>query len=192
MLALVGCSQTLQRQTCVALAKGVDYCLAPIPLGDQWQRSATQKAAINVADAHHELLTQVELDANSLTLVGLAPLGQALFTLIYDGETLTSEQSSLLGSEFKAEYLLALMQLIYWPEESVNAHLQGAILTSDNCDAPRCRKIYATNSESTNKLTPSALKRTLVEIEYSQKPLWQSEVLLQIPQANFELKISPL
>lgn len=185
-LLVSGCSQTLQRQTCVDLAKDVTYCLAPIPAGSQI-RSATQQVAINVNDSRHELLSQLELDREKLTLVGLAPLGQALFTLVFDGASLNSQQSMLLGDEFKAEYLLALIQLIYWPEEDVNAHLQGARLTSPECDAPRCRRIYATGNDAKADQQESILK-----IRFDKRDPWQAEVELAIPQAKFDLKITPV
>ena len=114
---LSACSHTVQRETCVALATDVSYCLAPIPAAsthDQWVHSISQKAEIKVNTSHHELITQFDINPNNLTLVGLAPLGQALFTLTYDGHTLNSQQSVLLGNDFKAEYLLAMIQLIYW------------------------------------------------------------------------------
>ncbi|AQS38477.1 Protein of unknown function (DUF3261) [Shewanella psychrophila] len=192
---LSACSQTFQRQTCVALAKEVNYCLAPIPLDETnqtWVRSATQKAGIKVDAAQHELMTQVEIDANELTLVGLAPLGQALFTLIYDGNTLTSEQSVLLGGEFKAEYLLALIQLIYWPEDTVNTHLQGAKLTSSDCGASRCRKIYAIGSNPSINVNTRTQNDSIVNIEYSHDDPWQAEIDLKIPQAKFELTLTPI
>ncbi len=185
-LLVSACSQTLQRQTCVALAKNVTYCLAPIPANSQ-VRSVTQQVAIHVNDSRHELLTQLELDREQLTLVGLAPLGQALFTLVFDGTELQSQQSMLLGDEFKAEYLLALIQLIYWPEEDVNAHLQGAKLTSPECDAPQCRRIYASGSDTKDNQQESILK-----IRFNKSDPWMAEVELAISQAKFELKITPI
>ena len=185
-LLVSACSQTLQRQTCVALAKDVNYCLAPIPPGSQ-ARSVTQQVAINVDNSRHELLSHLELDREQLTLVGLAPLGQALFTLVFDGASLNSQQSMLLGDEFKAEYLLALIQLIYWPLEDVNAHLQGARLTSPECNAPRCRRIYATGSDA--KIDQ---KESLLMIRFDKRDPWQAEVELTIPKAKFELKITPV
>lgn len=194
-IMLAGCSHTVQRETCVALAKDVSYCLAPIPLDgveDNWTRSVTQKAEIKVDTSRHELMTQLEIDPSNMTLVGLAPLGQALFTLIYDGQNLTSEQSILLGSEFKAEYLLAMIQLIYWPEETVNAHLRGAKIISIDCAAPSCRTIYANYDASLNVLSNRRHDDTVLNIEYSHKNKWQAEIKLDIPQANFELKITPI
>lgn len=173
------CSHTLQRQTCVALASNVSYCLAPIPAASQIH-SLTQQVSIQVDGAHHELLTQLELDKQNLTLVGLAPLGQALFTLTYDGNSLSSQQSVLLGDEFKAEYLLALIQLAYWPIEDVNPYLQGASLMTQSCDAAQCRTLYANQTQS------------IMQIRYDQQDPWKAEIQLAIPKAKFELKITPI
>lgn len=179
VLFTTACSHTLQRQTCVALASEVNYCLAPIPANSQIH-SLTQQVSIGVDEEHHELLTQLELDKQQLTLVGLAPLGQALFTLVFDGNTLSSQQSMLLGDEFKAEYLLALIQLAYWPVEDVNPHLQGASLVSQACDAARCRTIYANETQ------------LVLEISYDKIDPWSAVIELAIPQAKFKLKITPI
>ncbi|MBW8185676.1 DUF3261 domain-containing protein [Shewanella nanhaiensis] len=179
LLFTTACSHTLERQTCVALASEVNYCLAPIPANSQIH-SLTQQVSINVDEEHHELLTQLELDKQQLTLVGLAPLGQALFTLVFDGNTLSSQQNMLLGDEFKAEYLLALIQLAYWPMEDVNSYLQGANLVSQACDAARCRSIYASETQE------------IIEISYDRIDPWSAVIELAIPQAKFELKITPI
>lgn len=192
LLLLTGCSQTLQRQTCVELPSDVSYCLAPItgsgqnPQAAVAERSLTQKATIKTQLSQHELLTQLELTALQLTLVGLAPLGQPLFTLTYDDHQLISEQSALLGSQFKAEYLLAIMQLIYWDEDSINQHLQNGYIQSYNCDAGYCRRLYVDKQHSVVDDEP------IVTISYSQRDLWSANVKLNIDAANFELIINPL
>ncbi|MGS0679932.1 DUF3261 domain-containing protein [Shewanella sp. 125m-7] len=207
-LALIGlcllstaCSQTLQRQTCVELAADVSYCLAPVSqqvLGEQHAISATQKVSIQTQDSQHELLSQLELEQQQLTLVGLAPLGQALFTLTYDGHTLVSEQSQLLGDQFKAEYLLAIMQLIYWPDASINSHLQGAIIRPYACDVALCRGLFFANnmaeSEANSMLDGES---PIIAIRYSDlshdsADKWQAQVDLSIKAANFKLAISPI
>ena len=192
LLLLTACSQTLQRQTCVELASDVSYCLAPMigssnkSLTVMPERSLTQKAIIKTQANQHELLTQLELTSEQLTLVGLAPLGQPLFTLTYDNHQLISEQSSLLGSQFKAEYLLAIMQLIYWSEDSINQHLQNGYIQGYNCDADYCRQLYAAKQAD-----PTAA-RPIVTIRYSQLDPWQANVTLNIDAAQFELIINPL
>lgn len=144
-----------------------------------------------MGDNTHELLTQLELEGERMTLVGLAPLGQALFTLVYDGNTLSSEQSQLLGNEFKAEYLMAMMQLIYWPEQSIRSHLEGGQLVTGLCDTIPCRQFYSQDtliSSSDNQIQ-------VIQIRYQHQTddtLWQAHINLTMPQAKFELEIQPI
>lgn len=234
-IGLMGCTQLLQRQTCVALAEKVHYCLAPLPnefgntrdkplaeplsnittntaiTGQQVNsqsevflpQSFSQKVSIKVADKSHELLAQVELEGERMTLVGIAPLGQALFTLVYDGNTLSSEQSVLLGDSFKAEYLMAMMQLIYWPEQSIRAHLEGGHLVIGLCKTVAetlnnaqgssipCRQIYSQDPLESN----STEQAQVLQINYRQGTgdmLWQAHINLTMPQAKFELEIQPI
>ncbi len=211
-LLITACSQTLQRQTCVELAADVSYCLAPVSLqaltDNKQAISATQKISIETTDNQHELLSQLEITGQELTLVGLAPLGQALFTLTYDGNTLISEQSQLLGDQFKAEYLLAIMQLIYWPDTSVNQHLQGAKVQSYPCDTTLCRGLFFANNNAKNEANDlDSENQPIIAIRYNllddsnlnQSSLdknkldkWQADVNLNIAAANFKLTISPL
>lgn len=229
---LTGCSELLFRQTCVALAKDTRYCLAPLPhnfapatdkplreptakpadisspqteskTGALSPQSFSQKVSIKVGDESHELLTQLELEGERMTLVGLAPLGQALFTLVYDGNTLSSEQSVLLGDSFKAEYLMAMMQLIYWPEQSIRAHLEGGHLVIGLCKTVAetlnnaqgstipCRQIYSQDPLESN----STEQAQVLQINYregSGDMLWQAHINLTMPQAKFELEIQPI
>lgn len=235
-LGLTGCSELLFRQTCVGLAKDMRYCLAPLPhdfapaadkpltkptakpadissqqteskTGVSSPQSFSQKVSIKVGDKSHELLTQLELENERMTLVGLAPLGQALFTLVYDGNTLSSEQSMLLGDSFKAEYLMAMMQLIYWPEQSIRAHLEGGHLVTGLCDTVGgnqgdtligtrentipCRQIYSQDT----LISKSGQQTHVVQIRYQQNigdALWQAHISLTLPQAKFELEIEPI
>lgn len=219
-LGLMGCSELLYRQTCVGFTKDMRYCLAPLPqhfgpatdkpltkpqanapqsqsqqndskTGVSSPQSFSQKVSIKVGDNTHELLTQLELEGERMTLVGLAPLGQALFTLVYDGNTLSSEQSQLLGNEFKAEYLMAMMQLIYWPEQSIRSHLEGGSLVTGLCDAIPCRQFYSQDT----LISYNDNQTQVIQIRYQHQTddsLWQAHINLTMPQAKFELEIQPI
>ena len=219
-LGLMGCSELLYRQTCVGFTKDMRYCLVPLPqhfgpatdkpltkpqanapqsqsqqndskTGVSSPQSFSQKVSIKVGDNTHELLTQLELEGERMTLVGLAPLGQALFTLVYDGNTLSSEQSQLLGNEFKAEYLMAMMQLIYWPEQSIRSHLEGGSLVTGLCDAIPCRQFYSQDT----LISYNDNQTQVIQIRYQHQTddsLWQAHINLTMPQAKFELEIQPI
>ncbi len=177
ILMLNGCAQQLSRQTCMSLAKDVNYCLAPLLNTEQ---TLTQQVNLQVNTQRHQLMSQLELSPQQLTLVGLAPLGQALFTLTYDGSQLDSHQSRLLGDEFKAEYLLGLLQLAYWPVEDINRHLQGGKLEHHFCTKALRRVLYTED------------KTEIITINYSQDDRWQAQVTIEIPQAKLTLNITPI
>ncbi|MCE9680355.1 DUF3261 domain-containing protein [Shewanella sp. AS1] len=179
ILTIGGCAQRLDRDTCMNLTSDVSYCLAP--LQNDLSLSQTQKVNLEVDGSKHQLLSQLELTPEQLTLVGLAPLGQALFTLTFDGKRLESQQSALLGEAFKGEYLLALLQLIYWPIEEANLQLRGAVLRTIACEATHCRGLYSDNTQT-----------QVLEIRYSQTSPWQAQVILTFEQAKLTLKITPL
>ncbi len=204
-----GCSQLLIRQTCVALSPSINYCLAPLPLEQRplpsnkektkslkeqpiksdldpnTSLSTTNKILLTIGQEQHELLTQIEVQANKITLVGLAPLGQALFTLVYDGEQLISEQSPFLGEQFKPEYLMAIMQLIYWPKKLINSHLSSGVLVSKPCNKVHCRYLLTDAASGTET-------DEIIVIHYSDLELWQAHIDLSIPAGNFKLNITPL
>ncbi|WP_298771401.1 DUF3261 domain-containing protein [uncultured Shewanella sp.] len=206
LLLLSACSQSFTRQTCVSLPQDSRYCLAPLL---NQTHSMTQKITIQVGTQQHELMGQMDMSPNNLTLVGVAPLGQALFTLNYDGHTLHSEQSILLGKQFRAEYLMAMLQLIYWPQSEVDHYLQNAQLRTVNkatrfctsnkpfsqdkstdcnkemqCDAVLCKALYNTQAGATE--VPILL------IQYSQLSPWNASVTLSIPTAEFTLTLTPI
>ena len=183
LLMLSGCQQLLQRQTCVPFGHKVNYCLAPLVATQT--ASHTLQANLTQAGASHQMLIQVESTPQLLTVVGLAPIGGPLFTLRYDGQQLISEQNVLLGDKFKAEYLLALLQLIYWPESDISHHLSGAKLIQQTCGQQMCRTVFA-NQPQISHNSP------LISINYDQRINWQSAVQLKIDQAKLNLQLTPL
>ncbi|WP_394202399.1 DUF3261 domain-containing protein [Shewanella waksmanii] len=179
-IVLAGCSTLVQRQTCMALASEVDFCLAPLTPTTAID-SQTLQVHIQLGEQSHQLLTQLEVSEAQATMVGLAPLGNALFTVTYDGQQIISEQSPLLGDNFKAEYLLAMLQLIYWPIDDVNQHLQQGRLVSERETAVMGRRLYANNN-------PVAA----IDIQYNSQQINQAQVRLTIPDANFTMTVTPL
>jgi len=176
-LLLSGCSQQLQRQTCVALTEGVSYCLAPVSTQVE-QGTHSQTVQFSHDGQSHQLITELQIDQYTMTLVGLAPLGQPLFTIVYDGNNLISQQSSLLGEAFKAEYLMAILQLVYWPTEEVNQHLSSGSWQQQACQSALCRQLTQDN--------------VILHAEYSQNNPWQAAININITQADVQIRIQAL
>ena len=181
LCALASCSQQFTRQSCMAISSQAQYCLAPTvnALNAQSDISLSQMISMSHGTDNHELLTQLELTSQRMTLVGLAPLGQALFTLVYDGHTLQSEQSRLLGDTFNAEYLMAIMQLIYWPTQQVNQQLTDAQLLDTPCASALCKQLVDADGEQ-------------ISISYSELNPWQANISVTIKSADILLHITPL
>lgn len=181
LCTLASCSHQLTRQSCMAISSQAQYCLAPTinALHTHNEISLSQMISMRHGQDDHELLTQLELTTQRMTLVGLAPLGQALFTLVYDGHTLQSEQSRLLGDTFNAEYLMAIMQLIYWPTEQINQHLTDAQLRVTPCENALCKQLIDANGEQ-------------ISINYSELNPWQAKISVTIKSADILLHITPL
>ncbi|MCL1066220.1 DUF3261 domain-containing protein [Shewanella olleyana] len=179
-LLVSGCSQQLLRQTCVKLTPEVNYCLAPmLTTSASDEQILTQKISFTHGEKHHELLTQLELTPTTMTMVGLAPIGQALFTVTFDGDEVLSQQNVLMGEDFKAEYLMAIMQLIYWPHEQVNPYFSQGEMQEVDCDKARCSALIVNNNRA-------------ITIDYTHENPWVADVVLHFPAANITLTISPL
>jgi hypothetical protein len=89
--------------------------LMPIaqPLGPT--RRIVQQINAFWADREETLLVVLELDNQHIAMAGLSNDGLSLFNLTYDGKTVLSDNSPLLPETVKPEFMLADLQLVYWP-----------------------------------------------------------------------------
>ncbi|MFQ6372005.1 DUF3261 domain-containing protein [Shewanella sp. YIC-542] len=178
-----GCQHTQNlSQSCVTLTAGVDYCLTPLP----WQQGRAaqpddmaQQVRFSQHQQTRELLLQLQFSPDSELMVGLAPLGQPLFTLHYDGHTLASQHSGFMAGTFRGDYLLAVQQLIYWPAAMVQQGLASATVKDFRCGMQHCREIRRGDA-------------LIARIHYAETPGWQSPVTLELPQAAVQLSITPM
>jgi hypothetical protein len=185
LMQLSACSQRLVRDTCVKLAEEVNYCLTPLSelnakgLSSNQAVSLSQMVSFTHDQQQHELMTQLEIVGQQMTLVGLAPLGQALFTVVYDGHTITSQQSQFMGDQFKAEYLMAIMQLAYWSTESINRQLSAGKLINESHGLGLKKRLVHQD-------------KPIIELTYNQANPWEADVTIDIRAAKIQLHIVPL
>ncbi|QUN05719.1 DUF3261 domain-containing protein [Shewanella yunxiaonensis] len=184
LLGIISGCQSSHRwqQTCVPLAATANYCLAPLP----WQQHVTplpadiaQQVRFEHNGKAQELLLQLQFAPENEIMVGLAPLGQSLFTLSFDGNTLNSEHSVLLASNFRGDYLMAVQQLVYWPAAMVQQAIPEANIRDFRCQQGYCRELTLNG-------------KMLASIHYEQTPGWQSPVAVELPDANLRLTIKPM
>ncbi len=92
-----------------------NYRLIPIaqPLGPT--RRILQQINAFWSDREESLLAVLELDKQHIAMAGLSNDGLSLFNITYDGKTVMSDKSPLLPETVKPEFMLADLQLVYWP-----------------------------------------------------------------------------
>lgn len=105
------------------MVPGMDYCLQPsAQVAPAYQ---VQDVRLRFDGKEERLIAHVEIDAEGLRLVALSPLGQPLFSALYDNEAVVVARSVPLP--FDPGQLLSLVQLSRWPLESVQAGLGSGL-----------------------------------------------------------------
>jgi hypothetical protein len=82
-------------------------------------RSATQVIHAVYGARAITLSTAIQLDAAKLKVVGVTATGQRLFTVGWDGVTVTAEKSIFVPASVDPERVLADVQLALWPLAAV-------------------------------------------------------------------------
>jgi hypothetical protein len=94
-------------------------------------RSASQVIHAAYGDRAVTLRTALQVDAASLTLVGVTATGQRVFTASWDGKTITAERGVFVPSHVEPERVLADMQLALWPLQAVQEALGNSYEVSE-------------------------------------------------------------
>jgi hypothetical protein len=151
--------------------------LMPIaqPLGPA--RRIVQQINAVWADRQESMLAVLELDARHIAMAGLSTEGLSLFNLTYDGNTVVSDKSPLLPEQVNPEFIIADLQLVYWPI----AELQKKL--------PADWRLEATQ----NKRTLIVSNKKQVEVNYlSSDPVWPKAVELVNFRYNYRLNIKTI
>jgi hypothetical protein len=112
LLALGACASaprqpaSPQRPLVPPASLGSDRIVTQVVRGAFGARELTFNCVVTVKDAN-------------MTLVGLNSLGLRLFTVRYDGKTVSSEAAPAMSGPLMPERLLADLQLVYWPLASL-------------------------------------------------------------------------
>ncbi|MCX7102734.1 MAG: DUF3261 domain-containing protein [Methylobacter sp.] len=89
--------------------------LMPIAQPLEPSRRIVQQINAFWSDREESLLAVLELDKQHIAMAGLSNDGLSLFNITYDGKTVLSDKSPLMPATVKPEFMLADMQLVYWP-----------------------------------------------------------------------------
>jgi hypothetical protein len=148
--------------------------IAP-PIGPA--RRIVQQLTAAWADRRKTLVCVLELDESHIAMAGLTHEGLSLFNLSYDGRALASDKSPLLPDAVAPEFVIADMQLAYWPA----AELEKILPAGWRLEAgPERRILYHQDDRK-------------VEVRYLSSDLsWPRDVELTNHQYHYRLNIKTL
>ena len=98
--------------------------VAPATLGAERVVNQVVRGAFGSREVTFNCVVTVKDGA--MTLVGMNSLGLRLFTIRYDGKTVQSEMTPAMHAPLLPERLLADLQLVFWPSETLADPLRQA------------------------------------------------------------------
>lgn len=191
LLPLAGCDppliskRTIERVEPVEIAK--DAYFKPLPLTDtKLAGSFNQTITIAVGEDHHTFLSQLEVDSQHLTMVGLATFGARIFTLKYDGERVDFATIPQVAAVLKPEHLLAEFQLASWPLAPIAEQMAHTPPRSYWFTAPR--KLEITESPGNRSIYFGGLK--VINIDYKDGEDGSKEIVFHNLDRGYTLYIT--
>jgi hypothetical protein len=127
-------------------------------------RHIVQQITVLWPNGKETLLCVLELDKQHIAMAGLTNDGVSLFNLTYDGITIVSDKSPLLPDSAAPEFIIADLQLIYWPVSVLQKSLRASPWRLE-VDSYRRRLYYQGNrTVEVNYLSPDAIWAKYVEL----------------------------
>ena len=169
VLMIVGCaSQPVQtsagdsRPLVAPSSLGTNRAVSQIVRGAFGPRDMTMNCVVTVKDG-------------TMTVVGLSAMGLRVFTIRYDGTTTTVDNTLPVPPQLTPERLLADLQLVHWPLQTLAAPMRAAgwELTEP---APGTRRLRRDD-------------RVIVEVHYATSDPWQGRTWLVNLEHGYTLSI---
>lgn len=174
LFALFACTQNTESVKPLKIARDVEFSLLP-PESFGQSLSLLQSLEINYKGESRQLLAQLEINPNKITLVGLSPLGNRLFTVLWTGESLSEEYLAEWPFPFSPKHILADVQLALWFKIPQQVGFKIREIQS-----PQLRREILRNEE------------IVMRISYETRPFWQGEILIQHLERGYQLSIQTL
>ena len=146
--------------------------LAPSALGQSI--SVQQQLTVERAGSTNDLVAALEVDAQRVSLVGLA-LGMRVLSLEFDGRELTEWRHPMLPSQVRAADVLEDLQLTLWPLAEIARALPPGWAIEDQ----GLRRTLRRDGE------------VVATIDYSAIPRWQGTAVLDNVRYRYRLTAVP-
>jgi len=125
---LLSTSCVKQDSRCTNLMGNGRYCLQPTSAVAPFDLQ--QKIDTTINNNSELMVTEVEVNAVGMQLIGLTPFGHKLVHISYDNDEAKAIVSP--NSRFDPTLTIAVMQLALWPVESVRKGLGEAMLLEES------------------------------------------------------------
>jgi len=180
-LFLTGCSHLKHaKPTSVYLAKDINFQLLDLWKVDH-DITLNQIVVGTYEGKSYSMNVITQISKKKMTVIGLTPFGVRAFTLNYDGQNLDLKLSGFIknAEEVKPEYILADMQLIYYPLADIRKNISGNI------------SVKETNKKGLKRIFYHG-KKPFIEINYSSDDVWKSEIIYKNLGQKYQYKIRNL
>ena len=174
LFGLFACTQNTDSVKPLKIARDVNFSLlSPESFGQSL--SLLQSLEINYRGETRQLLAQLEISSNNITLVGLSPLGNRLFTVLWTGESLSEEYLAEWPFPFSPKHILVDVQLALW----LKIPQQDGFKIRE-FKSPQMKREILRNEE------------IVMRISYETRPFWQGKILIQHLERDYQLSIQTL
>jgi len=164
------------------IAQNVKFSLLP-PESFKQSLSVLQSLEVQYERETRHMLAQLEITPNKMTFVGLSPMGNRMFTILWTGQNFSDEY--LLKNikdewpfPFEPKRILADVQLALWP----NIPTQNGIKIRETALPKMSREILS------SEMNESPIMR----ITYETRPFWQGLIVIEHLERNYQLSIETL
>ena len=180
IIFLVSCStesiKQLDELPTVFLDGKLEMQLLP-PMSTDMPISLTQSVLIKHNNQQHQFISKLEISDKSFKMVGVTPIGLKLFSIYSNGNSFVFETNQIAGSDLNIKYLLADLQLTYWPVEKLNQRLlaSSAVIKSDG----HSRQLLRNNE-------------IIIDIQFNNKSRWEKQINFKHLKRNYTVHIQTL
>ena len=141
VLTLTACTYS---KVTTDIATEVNVDIAPqgsmaleLPAKALFNTELSQQMDISYGDTSHQLVLLTAFNANGIAIVALTPAGIPLFELSFNENKQIEVTKHLPISGLKPEYVLADLQLVYWPITQLNQQLSNGLRIIENSQGQR-------------------------------------------------------
>ena len=166
----------------VNIARNLKFSLLP-PESFGQSLSVLQSLEVQYKGKIHQLLAQLEITPKKMIFVGLSPMGNRLFTVLWTGQNFSDE--NLLNNTkdewpvpFEPKRILADVQLALWP----NIPTQNGIKIRETALPNMSREILRSDLK----------EYPIIRITYETRPFWQGLIVIEHFESNYQLSIETL